>query len=60
MDLAHYESMILEKHSMFTKPVYDKKFQEVGNFLRNAMAELIDIMEYFSKEQQFHGFPISL
>lgn len=52
--------MILEKHSIFTKSVYDKRIQDVGNLLHNSMVELIDIMEYFSKEQQFHGFPISL
>ncbi|KFG87983.1 hypothetical protein MANI_028141 [Metarhizium anisopliae] len=60
IDIAHYESMLLEGYCNFDRPMYHERFRNVGNMLHNSMAELIQIMEGFSQEEQHHGFPISL
>lgn len=52
--------MLLEGYCNFDRPIYQERFRNVGNMLHNSMAELIQIMEGFSQEEQHHGFPISL
>ncbi|OJJ57181.1 hypothetical protein ASPSYDRAFT_181585 [Aspergillus sydowii CBS 593.65] len=60
IDLAHYEALLLENHLMFSGKNYINQIWNAGNTLRDAMARLTSIMEYFGREGRAQNLPLSV
>ncbi|KAL4747225.1 hypothetical protein BDW72DRAFT_209735 [Aspergillus terricola var. indicus] len=60
IDLAHYEALLLENHPLFSGKNYLPRLFSAGNTLRDAMAKLTAIMEYFGREGRAQNLPLSV
>ncbi|KAL6235279.1 hypothetical protein BDW75DRAFT_230460 [Aspergillus navahoensis] len=60
IDLAHYEALLLENHPLFSGNNYFPHLLSAGNTLRDAMAKLTAIMEYFGREGRAQNLPLSV
>ncbi|KAL4985594.1 hypothetical protein BDW68DRAFT_198626 [Aspergillus falconensis] len=60
IDLAHYEALLLENHPLFSGKNYFPHLLSAGNTLRDAMAKLTAIMEYFGREGRAQNLPLSV
>ncbi|CBF84227.1 Zn(II)2Cys6 transcription factor [Aspergillus nidulans FGSC A4] len=60
IDLAHYEALLLENHPLFSGKNYFNHLFSAGNTLRDAMAKLTAIMEYFGREGRAQNLPLSV
>ncbi|KAL4977178.1 hypothetical protein BDW66DRAFT_165918 [Aspergillus desertorum] len=60
INLAHYEALLLENHPQFSAKNYFAHLLSAGNTLRDAMAKLTAIMEYFGREGRAQNLPLSV
>ncbi|RDW61736.1 fungal specific transcription factor domain-containing protein [Aspergillus mulundensis] len=60
INLAHYETLLLENHPLFCGKDYLPYLLAAGKTLRIAMAKLTSIMEYFGREGRAQNLPLSV
>lgn len=60
IDIAHYESLLIENHAFFMGHDYTTQRVDTGATLHDAMSNLTSIMEYFSREGRAQSLPLSV
>lgn len=60
VDLAQFETIILEENSVYTGDSYNNLMTRVSNDLRDGIEGLSVVMEHFSANCHIESFPLSV
>lgn len=60
IDLAHYEALLVEKHSEVLEDDYLRHLTYIGNTLCDAATRLVSTLEYLSQEGKAQDLPLSM
>ncbi|KAJ6095170.1 hypothetical protein N7467_002683 [Penicillium canescens] len=60
VDLAQYAALVLEENLFYAEDTYNDSVQDISNDLREAIAGLTIVMEYFSVDNDADSLPLSV